>query len=177
MAAQIVTTLQTVVSREVDPVEPAVLTVGEIGAGTAYNIIPETARLGGTVRTLNEDLRRRIPERIEQLARGVAGGMRGDIDLDYEFSYPVTVNDEDAARRALAVAGELFGQENTIELSNPSMGAEDFAYFLERIPGAFIWLGVGEDVSGLHTPTFAFDEEILPLGSALLTALALESLT
>jgi hippurate hydrolase len=177
MAAQIVTALQTVVSREVDPVEPAVLTVGEIGAGTAYNIIPETARLGGTVRTLNEDLRRRMPERIEHLARGVAQGMRGAVQFDYEFSYPVTVNDEDAAWRALGVAGDLLGEENAIELANPSMGAEDFAYFLEKIPGAFIWLGVGEDVSGLHTPTFAFDEEILPLGSALLTALALESLS
>jgi amidohydrolase len=177
MAAQIVTALQTVVSREVDPVEPAVLTVGEIGAGTAYNIIPETARLGGTVRTLNEDLRRRMPERIEHLARGIAQGMRGDVQFDYEFSYPVTVNDEYAAWRALGVAGDLLGEENAIELTNPSMGAEDFAYFLEKIPGAFIWLGVGEDVSGLHTPTFAFDEEILPLGSALLTALALESLS
>jgi amidohydrolase len=177
MAAQIVTALQTVVSREVDPVEPAVLTVGEIEAGTAYNIIPETARLGGTVRTLNEDLRRRMPERIEHLARGIAQGMRGDVQFDYEFSYPVTVNDEYAAWRALGVAGDLLGEENAIELTNPSMGAEDFAYFLEKIPGAFIWLGVGEDVSGLHTPTFAFDEEILPLGSALLTALALESLS
>jgi hippurate hydrolase len=177
MAAQIVTALQTVVSREVDPVEPAVLTVGEIGAGTAYNIIPETARLGGTVRTLNEDLRRRMPERIEHLARGIAQGMRGDVQFDYEFSYPVTVNDEYAAWRALGVAGDLLGEENAIELTNPSMGAEDFAYFLEKIPGAFIWLGVGEDVSGLHTPIFAFDEEILPLGSALLTALALESLS
>ena len=177
MAAQIVTALQTVVSREVDPVEPAVLTVGEIGAGTAYNIIPETARLGGTVRTLNEHLRRKMPERMEHLARGVAQGMRGDVEFDYEFSYPVTVNDEDAARRALGVAGDLLGEENAIELTNPSMGAEDFAYFLEKIPGAFIWLGVGEDVSGLHTPTFAFDEEILSLGSALLTALALESLS
>lgn len=177
MAAQIVTALQTVVSREVDPVEPAVLTVGEIGAGTAYNIIPETARLGGTVRTLNEDLRRRMPERIEHLARGVAQGMRGDVRFDYEFSYPVTVNDEYAAWRALGVAGDLLGEENAIELASPSMGAEDFAYFLEKIPGAFIWLGVGEDVSGLHTSTFAFDEEILPRGSALLTALALESLS
>jgi hippurate hydrolase len=177
MAAQIVTALQTVVSREVDPVEPAVLTVGEIGAGTAYNIIPETARLGGTVRTLNEHLRRKMPERMEHLARGVAQGMRGDVQFDYEFSYPVTVNDEDAARRALGVAGDLLGEENALELTNPSMGAEDFAYFLEKIPGAFIWLGVGEDVSGLHTPTFAFDEEILSLGSALLTALALESLS
>jgi hippurate hydrolase len=174
MAAQIVTVLQTVVSREVDPVEPAVLTVGEIGAGSAYNIIPETARLGGTVRTLNEDLRRRMPERIEHLARGVAQGMRGDAELDYQFSYPVTMNDEGAARHALGVAGDLLGKENAIGLPNPSMGAEDFAYFLEKIPGAFIWLGVG-DVSGLHTPTFAFDEKILPLGATLLTALALEA--
>ncbi len=175
MAAQIVTTLQTVVAREVDPVEPAVLTVGEIGAGTAFNIIPETARLGGTVRTLNEDLRRRMPERIEGIARGVAGAMRGDAELDYNFSYPVTKNDADAARRALNVVGDLFGEENALELPNPSMGGEDFAFFLEKIPGAFIWLGVGEDVSGLHTPTFAFDEEILSLGTALLTALALEA--
>src|SRR3712207_2180245 len=177
MAAQIVTALQTLVSREVDPVEPAVVTVGEIGAGTAFNIIPKTARLGGTVRTLSEDLRRRMPERIEQLARGVAGGMRGDVELDYTFSYPVTMNDEGAARRTLGVIEELFGQENTLKLSNPSMGGEDFAFFLEKMPGAFIWLGVGEDVSFLHTPTFAFDEEILPLGSALLTALALEELS
>ena len=177
MAAQIVTALQTLVSREVDPIEPAVVTVGEIGAGSAFNIIPETARLGGTVRTLNEDLRRRMPERIEHLARGVAQGMRGDAELDYNFSYPVTMNDEGAAQHALTVIEGLFGEENTLELSNPSMGGEDFAFFLERMPGAFIWLGVGEDVSYLHTPTFAFDEEILAQGAALLTALALEQLS
>jgi hippurate hydrolase len=177
MTAQIVTALQTVVSREVDPVEPAVLTVGEIRAGTAYNVIPETAHLGGTVRTLSEDLRRKMPLRIEPLARGVGQGMRGDIDFGYEFSYPVTANDADAADRALGVIGDLLGEENRLELPNPSMGAEDFAFFLQKVPGAFIWLGVGEDVPGLHTPTFAFDEEILPLGSALLTALALESLS
>jgi hippurate hydrolase len=177
MAAQIVTALQTLVSREVDPVEPAVVTVGEIRAGSAFNIIPETARLGGTVRTLNEDLRRRMPERIEQLARGVAGGMRGDAELDYHFSYPVTMNDEGAARHALTVIRDLFGEESALELAHPAMGGEDFAFFLEKIPGAFIWLGVGEDVTYLHTPTFAFDEEILPHGAALLTALALESLS
>jgi metal-dependent amidase/aminoacylase/carboxypeptidase family protein len=87
------------------------------------------------------------------------------------------MNDEGVARHALGVIGDLFGEKNALELPNPSMGAEDFAFFLQKIPGAFIWLGVGEDVSGLHTPTFAFDEEILPLGSALLTALALESLS
>ncbi len=175
ISAQVVTALQTIVSREVDPVEPAVLTVGEIGAGTAFNIIPDRARIGGTVRTLNADLRRKIPARMEDLARGIARGMRGDINLDYTFSYPVTVNDEAAADLALGVAEDLFGGESVLELPNPSMGAEDFAYFLEKVPGAFIWLGVGEDVSGLHTPQFAFDEEILPRGSALLAALALSA--
>ena len=177
IAAQIVTALQTVVSREVNPVEPAVLTVGQIEAGFAFNIIPETAYLGGTVRTLDPDLRERMPERIEELARGVASGMRGDAELDYTFSYPVTKNDADASRLVLGVAEELFGEENTVKLAHPSMGGEDFAFFLENVPGAFIWLGVGEDVSGLHTPQFAFDEEILPQGSALLAALALESLS
>src|SRR5919202_2698202 len=101
ITAQIVTALQTVVSREVNPVEPAVLTVGEIEAGYAFNIIPETARLGGTVRTLDSGLRKRMPERMEELAHGVARGMRGDAELDYRFSYPVTQNDADAAKLAL----------------------------------------------------------------------------
>ncbi|MDP8938863.1 MAG: M20 family metallopeptidase [Actinomycetota bacterium] len=177
IAAHVVTALQTVVSREVDPVQPAVLTVGEIEAGTAFNIIPGEARLGGTVRTLDADLRKRIPERMEELSRGVANGMRGDVELDYTFSYPVTANDEGMARLALGVIGGLLGDEHALELANPSMGAEDFAFFLEKLPGAFIWLGIGEDASGLHTPTFAFDEEILPRGASLLTALALETLS
>jgi hippurate hydrolase len=176
IAAQVVTALQTIVSREVDPVEPAVLTVGEIGAGTAFNIIPDKARIGGTVRTLNADLRKKIPARMEELARGVAQGMRGDVDLDYTFSYPVTVNNEAATNLALDVAEDLFGSESVLELPNPSMGAEDFAYFLEKVPGAFIWLGIGEEASGLHTPTFAFDEDVLLRGSALLAALAIAAL-
>ena len=176
IAAQVVTALQTIVSREVNPVEPAVLTVGEIRAGAAFNIIPETARLGGTVRTLDSDLREWMPERIKELARGVAKGMRGDAELGYRFSYPVTRNDAGAAGLALGVAGDLFGEERAVELTNPSMGAEDFAFFLEKVPGAFIWLGIG-NVSGLHTSQFSFDEEILSQGSALLAALALESLS
>ena len=176
IAAQVVTALQTIVSREVDPVEPAVLTVGEIGAGTAFNVIPDRAHLGGTVRTLNADLRQNMPRRMEELARGIAKGMRGDIDLAYTFSYPVTVNNEAAANLALDVAEDLFGGGSVLELPSPSMGAEDFSYFLERLPGAFIWLGIGEEASGLHTPKFAFDEEILPRGSALLAALTIEAL-
>jgi hippurate hydrolase len=175
MAAYVVTALQTMVSREVDPVQPAVLSVGEINAGTAFNIIPETARLGGTVRTIDDALRESIPGRIEEIATGIARGMRGDAALDYRFSYPVTRNDAEAAKLALGVAADLFGEDRAVELQNPSMGAEDFAFFLEELPGAYVWLGVG-DVSGLHTPKFAFDESILPQGAALLTALALEAL-
>ena len=175
MAAYVVTALQTVVSREVDPVQPAVLTVGEINAGTAFNIIPETARLGGTVRTIDDPLRESMPGRIEEIAKGIARGMRGDAELDYRFSYPVTRNDAEAAKLALGVAADLLGEDRAVELQNPSMGAEDFAFFLEELPGAYVWLGVG-DVSGLHTPKFAFDESILPQGAALLSALALEAL-
>jgi hippurate hydrolase len=177
ISAHIVAALQTLVARETDPVEPAVVTVGTIGAGTAFNIIPESAEIGGTVRTLNEDLRRRMPERIEELARGIAQGMRGEAELNYRFSYPVTMNDPGAAKTALAVIRSLFGQDNALKLPNPSMGGEDFSFFLQKLPGAFIWLGVGEDVSGLHTPKFAFDEGILPRGAALLTALALDALS
>jgi hippurate hydrolase len=158
----------------VDPAEAAVLTIGEIGAGSAFNIIPETARLAGTVRTVDPALRERMPERIQEIARGVASGLRGDAELDYRFSYPVTRNDEATASLALRVAGELFGEESAVEARHPSMAGEDFAFMLEEVPGAYVWLGVG-DVSGLHTPTFAFDEEILPRGAAMLSALALEA--
>ncbi|WP_084709638.1 M20 metallopeptidase family protein [Rubrobacter aplysinae] len=175
MASYVATALQTIVSREVDPSEAAVLTIGEIGAGSAFNIIPETARLAGTVRTVDPALRERMPDRIQEISRGVASGMRGDAELDYRFAYPVTRNDESAADFALKVAGELFGEESAIEARHPSMAGEDFAFMLEEVPGAYVWLGVG-DVSGLHTPAFAFDEEILPRGAAMLTALALKSL-
>lgn len=123
ITAQVITALQTLVSREVDPVEPAVLTIGQISSGQAFNIIPETAFLGGTVRTLNPDLRKKMPERIEALAQGVARGMRGDVNLDYHFSYPVTNNDEETARRALGVIEDLFGEEHTLKLPNPRWAA------------------------------------------------------
>ncbi len=113
---------------------------------------------------------------MEELAKGVARGMRADAELDYTFSYPVTRNDPESAALALKVAGSLFGEDRTVELAHPSMGGEDFAFFLQKLPGAYIWLGVG-DVSGLHTSKFAFDEEILPQGAALLTAIALETLS
>jgi hippurate hydrolase len=179
MAIQVVSALQTVISREVDPAEPAVLTVGKIDAGTAFNVIPEGAEIVGTVRTLDPDLRQTLPRRIEELAQGVARGMRGDAELDYNLGYPVTRNDPETAARAFKVADNLFGSGSVIEAAKPSMGAEDFAFFLEKLPGAYIWLGTRDEehTAPLHNPAFGFDERILPKGAALLAALALESLT
>ncbi|AHY47995.1 amidohydrolases: amidohydrolase [Rubrobacter radiotolerans] len=170
-SAQVIGALQSLVSREVDPTEPAVVTVGRMEAGSAFNVIPEVVRLGGTVRSVSDGVRKMLPERIEQLSRGVAAGMRCEADLDYTFSYPVTENDGDSVRLALKAASELFGKEKVSEARAPSMGGEDFAFMLREVPGAYVWLGVG-DVSGLHTPRFDFDEAILPMGAALHVALA-----
>lgn len=179
ISAQIVSALQTLVSRETDPADSVVVTVGKIHAGTAFNVIPQEARLGGTVRTLADETRRRIPRRIEELARGVAAGLGGDAGLEYELSYPVTVNDPEAAARTLRVAGELFGEKRVIEAERPSMGAEDFAFMLQKVPGAYVWLGIRDEkhTSSVHTPTFDFDESVLFEGSALLAALALDRLS
>lgn len=175
VAAHIVTALQTLVSREVDPTEPAVVTVGIIGAGSAFNIIPETAKISGTVRSVSPEVREFLPKRMEELAQGIAKGMRAEATLDYTFSYPVTMNDPDSAAFALGVASQVLGTEKVSEAEEPSMGGEDFAFMLEAVPGAYLWLGVG-DVSGLHTPRFDFDEGIMPIGVALHTALALRTL-
>ena len=178
ISAHVVVALQTLVAREVNPVKPAVLTLGKIEAGSAFNVIPEEAEIAGTVRTLDTELRQTLPRRIEELARGLVRGMRGDAELDYEFCYPVTRNDPQMSELALATARGLFGGEAVVEVDHPSMGAEDFAFFLEKLPGAYVWLGCRDEehTSSVHTPTFGFDEDILPKGSALLAALALKAL-
>jgi hippurate hydrolase len=178
ISAHVVVALQTLVAREVNPVKPAVLTLGKIEAGSAFNVIPEEAEIAGTVRTLDPDLRQTLPERIEDLALRLVQGMRGDAELDYEFCYPVTRNDPQMNGLALDTARSLFGDEAVVEVDHPSMGAEDFAFFLEKLPGAYVWLGCRDEehTSSVHTPTFGFDEDILPKGSALLAALALKAL-
>ena len=178
ISAHVVVALQTLVAREVNPVKPAVLTLGKIEAGNAFNVIPEEAEIAGTVRTLDLELRQTLPERIQDLARGLVRGMRGDAELDYEFCYPVTRNDPKMAGLALDTARSLLGDEAVNEVDHPSMGAEDFAFFLEKLPEAYVWLGCRDEehTSSVHTPTFGFNEDILPKGSALLTALALKAL-
>lgn len=176
IGAQIVTALQTLVSREVSPVEPAVVTVAQFHAGTAYNIIPGSAEIKGTVRCLSRQLRPEMPSRIERLVKGICEAMQATYDFSYRFGTPVTVNDPQFNSLVAEVGEQTLGKERVVHLEAPSMGAEDFAVYLEHAPGAMFRLGVGTDVTPLHTPTYNFADASLPVGMELFSRIALRFL-
>ena len=153
--------------------EPVVVTVAQFHAGTAYNVIPDEAHLKGTVRCLTEDLRRGMAERIERIAQGIAEAFRAEIVFNYRYGTGVTNNDPQINALVAGISTELLGTENVILLDNPSMGAEDFAEYLKYAPGAMFRLGVGRDVTPLHTPTYNFSDAALPHGITLFVHLAL----
>jgi len=173
VGAQIVVALQTIVSREVDPTESAVVTVGAFRAGEAANVIPDTAELRATVRSFSPDVRQQLARRIEEVVRGIAGAMRAEVDFQYRFGYPPTVNDPVMTDLVRAAATELIGAERVVE-SPQMMGAEDFSYFLEQRPGCFFYVGSRNEERGLiwghHHPRFDIDEEALGVGIATMTA-------
>lgn len=169
--AEIVLALQRIVSREVDPLESAVLTVARFEAGTAYNVIPETAGLGGTVRTLSPHVRDAMPERIRRIAESVCAASGATCEVVYRHGTAPVVNDAGIVALVRRVAGTALGPGNVIDLAGPSMGAEDFAAYLAHAPGAIFRLGVG-DTSALHTPTYDFADGALPVGVELLCRIA-----
>ncbi len=168
-AAQIITLLQQVVARNVDPFQPAVLTVGMIHGGTAHNIIPDEVEFIGTVRTMDEGLRRRMPERIEAVIRGVCEAAGASYRMEYERGYPVLVNHPEATETGRRAAAAVLG-EDRVGRMEPSMGGEDFAYYLERVPGTFARLGArspGDAAPhGLHTSRLMIDESCIAVGVA-----------
>lgn len=176
VAAQVVLALQTLASRELDPLEPVVVTVAQFHAGTAHNIIPGKATLQGTVRCLNPHLRREMPVRIERVVAGVCAAMRAHYRFTYEFGTPVTVNHPAINALVEEVGRDLLGAQNVIPLEAPSMGAEDFAVYLQKAPGAMFRLGVGTEKTPLHTPTYDFGDGPLPYGMALFTHIAIRYL-
>ena len=179
IGAQIVTALQTLVARAVDPTEEAVVTVGVFKAGEAFNVIPETAELGGTVRTFNAKNRDFLEARIESLARGIAQAMGGAVDVVYTRGYPATVNDPVMAELVREEAAKVVGEENVQE-PPLMMGAEDFSYFLERVPGAYWFVGSQNPERGLiwghHHPRFDLDEAAMAIGMQTLVNVALRFL-
>jgi hippurate hydrolase len=164
VGAQLVTVLQQIVSRNVDPLESAVVSMCEFHAGNARNVIPQTATLRGTVRTLTPKIRDLVEKRVREVVAGTAQITGAKINLTYTRGYPVTVNHAEQTEVALRAAKEVAGEANVHEMP-PMMGAEDFSYMLEARPGAFIFIGNG-DSAGLHHPAYNFNDEAIVYGTS-----------
>jgi amidohydrolase len=175
-AAQAIVALQSVVARSIDPIQPAVVTVGSFHAGSAPNVIPDDATMHGTMRSFDEGVRTTLRTRVREVLEGsaVAAGCR--LDFDLHPGYPAVVNDAAAVERVRRHAAAVVGEARVIE-PDPMAAAEDFAYFLREVPGAFAFVGAGNEARGItaphHSPRFDIDEAALPVGAELLTRIAL----
>jgi hippurate hydrolase len=164
VGAQLITALQSIVSRDIDPLESAVISMCVFHAGTARNVIPQTAELKGTVRTLDGEVRKLVERRVREVVAGVAQMSGASIDLAYDHGYPVTVNHAPQTDVATRVAREISGEANVHQML-PLMAGEDFAYMLEQRPGALIFCGNG-DSPGLHHPAYNFNDDALVFGTS-----------
>ncbi len=163
VGAQIVTALQTIASRNVDPLDSSVISITRFQAGTANNIIPQSAWLNGTVRTLKPDTRNRIEKRIHEIAAGLAEASGANARVEYRRGYPPTINHGAETDFAASIARKIAGDSKVDVNAPPTMGSEDFSFMLEARPGAFIFIGNGDSAT-LHHPAYDFNDEVLPYG-------------
>jgi amidohydrolase len=179
-AAQVITALQTVVSRNVDARDSAVVTIGTIHGGTQGNIVASRVELAGTVRSLDPGVRARVLCRVRETAEGVAAGLGARAEVEITPSYDPLVNDDAMVDVVRASAVELLGAESVVVASRANMGVEDFAFYLARVPGAFYGLGVRNEAAGIvhpvHHELFDVDEAAMAIGAALQVANALAAL-
>ena len=159
--------MQSIVSRNSDPLKAAVVSITQVHAGAAYNVIPEGAHLAGTVRTFDPELRQLVGRRIRELAQGFATAYGATIEVDLRDVFSVLDNSAEQARAAAEIAAELFGAERVDADTLPRMGSEDFADMVAAVPGAYAWLGATPG-PGLHNASFDFDDSLIPLGAAYL---------
>ncbi len=179
VACEIVLALQSWLTRRVDAFDPVVLSITRLQAGTTGNVIPATAHLLGTIRSVSERARRAVQEGVRRVVSGIAAAHQVEAKIQVVEGYPVTVNHDGFARFAQRVASELAGSDNVVEMKAPIMGAEDFSYILEGVPGAMVFLGVrpkDREVAPLHSNCMVLDEDALATGIALHAALALRFL-
>ncbi|AYD40263.1 amidohydrolase [Clostridium fermenticellae] len=180
IASSVVVVLQNIVSREIPPTDPAVITIGTIHGGTAQNIIPEEVTISGIIRTLRREHRSYVKRRLVEVTEGIVNSMRGKCEIDIEESYPCLYNDDETTKMVVKCASSLIKEENIKMLSNPSMGVESFAYFSMERPSAFYYLGCGNKAKGILNPAhgslFDIDEECLPIGVAIQCKTAFELL-
>ncbi|HET6893864.1 MAG TPA: M20 family metallopeptidase [Candidatus Baltobacteraceae bacterium] len=176
-AANFITSVQQVVSRHVDPVEPAVVTIGSIHGGTIHNVIPRTVRMLGTVRAFNDEVRSAMPQRIERVLKSCCDAMGAQYEFNYLWRYPVTSNDPEQTLYARALAEKTAGEEYVVT-ADKLMGAEDFSFFAQRVPACFYSLGArGSEhtANPHHSSTFDIDERALPVGVRMMAALAFDA--
>ncbi len=178
--AKVVTELQSIVSREIDPLDSAVVSITAIHGGETFNVIPETAMAIGTIRSLSLDGIQSLQQRIREIASLIAEANRCQARVEFpDVDYPPTVNDEHCWKVACQLGGELLGAQRVHELP-PVLGGEDFAFYAQVVPGCFVALGVRNDAIGatynVHHPKFKVDEDALPIGAAMHVAFALRSL-
>lgn len=175
-AASIITALQTIVSRNVDPTDAAVVSIGRIHGGAADNVIPETVELGGTLRTLRDEVATRVSERIGAVAEQVAAGLGCRAEVTIRKGYPALLNEGACVEAVLGAAKAMGGADAAVALDQPSMTSEDFAFYAQQVPAAFFFLGLrppgAKDAPDLHTPTFDFNDEAIAMGVRMLCALA-----
>jgi amidohydrolase len=182
VACEIVQAIQSMVTRRIDVFDPAVVTVGRIVAGTTNNIIPETAEIEGTIRAVSERTRDQVHEGLRRVAEGVASAHGTEVDIDVIAGYPVTSNADEFAEFTIDVATELIGGDHVVRLPHPVMGAEDFSYVLNEIPGTMMFIGGTHPDRNLataapnHSNRVTFDEDAMPDGIALYSAMALRHL-
>jgi hippurate hydrolase len=174
VGAEIVLALQTIVSRTVDPLDSAVVSIGFMRGGSAYNAIPDGLHIGGTARSFRPEVQDVIERRIGEIARGAALAHGAVAEASYRRSYPPTVNHAAETEFAAAVAAEICGPDQVLRDIAPSMGGEDFSFMLNRRPGAMLWLGngPGEGDCFLHNARYDFNDEALPVGVSFLARLA-----
>ena len=175
MACEAYMALQTIVSREINPLDSAVVTIGSFQGGTAENIIAPTCTLLGTSRALSRDTHKKLKVRIQEICENVARGMRGEVSLEFRTSLPPLINDREMTDKLREAAGEIVGTERVRKIAEPTMGGEDMACFMEKVPGAFFSLPsfASADSHPHHHPKFDIDESVLWIGSATFAQFAL----
>lgn len=181
MTANIISAIQSIISREVDPVDPRVITVGSVHGGSAYNVIPGEVELEGTARAVNQETREFIATRIGEVAELTAKASRGSVEYNYEFGAPPVVNDEQFTTTVMESAVKVLGEEFVEEMMHPVMGGEDFSYYLEKVPGTFAFLSNPLPIDGVsyphHNSKFAIDEQYFDKGVAIFIQTVLDFLS
>jgi amidohydrolase len=167
VACHLGSALQSIVARNVPPQDVAVISVTRIQAGEAYNVIPQTATMAGTVRTLKRETMRLAETNMKRLASSIAAGFGAEASVDFRVIFAPLVNDLDHARSFADAAAELVGEDNVERNKPPANASEDFSFMLEKVPGAYINLGNGEDSAAVHNPAYNFNDAAIPYGVAL----------